>query len=80
MAIVVGTTFTKRMIKRLSQMFVFLPSNPSITACPARVPVTEDAIPEERRVTTKTTAAQAPNSGINVLNASDMDDICELLG
>ena len=66
-AIVVGITLIKRVTRRLNQMLTFIPSNPSITAWPAKVPTTEEEMPDESNVITKAIPAPAPNSGIKVL-------------
>ena len=66
-AIVVGMTFTNLVTILLNQMLTFLPSNPSIITWPARVPATDDAMPEESRVIKKITPAATPNNGTSVL-------------
>ena len=72
-AIVVGITLINRVTNRLSQRFTFFPKRPSIIAWPASVPTTDDAIPEDRRVSKKTIPAVAPNKGNKVLYASDIE-------
>ncbi len=46
--------------------FILNPVSPSITDWPARVPVTEEEIPEDNNATAKTRPANFPNSGIKV--------------
>jgi hypothetical protein len=65
--LLIGITLTKRVMNLLNQTFTFFPNNPSIMAWPASVPTTDDAIPDDRRVTKKTTPAVAPNKGTRVL-------------
>jgi hypothetical protein len=40
-------------MNRLTHTLTFFPNSPSIMACPDKVPVTDEAIPEERGVTPK---------------------------
>ena len=74
-ATVVGITFTNLVIILLSQMLTFIPSNPSIMDWPAKVPIIEEEIPEERSVIKKIIPAKEPNKGIRVLYASDIEAI-----
>ena len=74
-ATVVGITFTNLVIILLSQTLTFIPSNPSIMDWPAKVPIIEEEIPEERSVIKKIIPAKEPNKGIRVLYASDIEAI-----
>ena len=66
-AIVTGMTLMNLVISLLTHKLILKPVKPSITDCPARVPVTEDEMPAESSARAKTTAAKFPNSGIRVL-------------
>lgn len=79
-AIVVGTTLTKRVMNRLIQTLNCFPNSPSIKACPDKVPTTDDAIPDESSVSRKIVPAAPPNSGTRVLYASDIEAMPELSG
>ena len=51
----------------LTQMPILKPVRPSITDCPASVPVTDDEIPAESSANAKTNAANPSKRGIRVL-------------
>lgn len=66
MQTVVGKTLMPRVMIRLKYGFTLTPSSPVMTSCPAKVPTTDEAIPEKRRVIAKITAAAEPNRGPNI--------------
>src|SRR5437667_9354109 len=68
-AIVVGIVLMNLVTSRLIHGLIFLPSIPSMIACPANVPVVDEDNPDDSRVIPKITAAGGPKSGRSVLYA-----------
>src|SRR6266705_3213081 len=69
LAMVVGMVLTNLVTSRLIHGLIFLPSIPSMIACPANVPVVDEDNPDDRRVIPKITAAGGPKRGRSVLYA-----------
>ena len=51
-------------ISLLTHRFILNPVRPSIIACPANVPVTDEEIPAESKASAKINAENFPKSGI----------------
>ncbi|MNL42247.1 hypothetical protein D3C87_1646900 [compost metagenome] len=63
-----GITAINRVINLLNQGFNLIFKNPSITICPARVPVNVEFCPEAKSAIAKAILAiEAPKIGVNIL-------------
>src|SRR5436853_7933702 len=71
-AIVVGMVLTNLVTSRLIHGLTFLPSIPSMIACPANVLVVDEDNPDDRRVIPKITAAGGPKRGMSVFYVMSM--------